>query len=112
MSAGRYSTAVDAPVRQAERDAAATVLTGVVVACAAAAVPAVVYGASAETVVLAVVLGWLPAMLTSVAVLRRSPLVSTVADRVTLGRAVLVSGCAAVTVLVLAGEVPGRTWWL
>ncbi|MGH3316610.1 MAG: CDP-alcohol phosphatidyltransferase family protein, partial [Nocardioidaceae bacterium] len=30
----------------------------------------------------------------------------------TLARAVLASGCAAVTVLVLAGTVPGRTWWL
>jgi len=112
MSAGRYSTAIEAPARQAERDAAATVLIGVVVACAAAGVPALVYSATPETVVLAVVLGWLPAMLAAVAVLRRRPLVSTVADRVTLGRAVLVSGCAAVTVLVLAGEMPARTWWL
>ena len=94
MSAGRYSTAVKAPARQAERDAAATVLTGVVVACAAAAVPAVVYAAPTRTVVLAVVLGSLPAALSAAAVLRRRPLVSTVADRVTLGRAVLVSGCA------------------
>ena len=112
MSAGRYSTAVEAPVRQAERDAAATVLIGVLVACVAAAVPALAYAAPTEPVVLAVVLGSLPAVLSSAAVLRRRPLESTVADRVTLVRAVLVSGCAAVTVLVLAGAMPARTWWL
>jgi phosphatidylglycerophosphate synthase len=72
----------------------------------------VVYAAPTRTVVLAVVLGSLPAALSAAAVVRRRPLVSTVADRVTLGRAVLVSGCAAVTVLVLAGDMPARTWWL
>jgi phosphatidylglycerophosphate synthase len=112
MSAGRYSTGVKSPARQVERDATATVLTGVVVACAAAAVPALVYAAPTQTVVLAVVLGSLPAVLSAAAVLRRRPPVSTVADRVTLGRAVVVSGCAAVTVLVLAGDMPARTWWL
>ena len=112
MSAGRYSTAVKAPPRQAERDVVATVLAGVVVACVAAAVPALVYGASAEAAVLAVVLGPLPAVLAAVAVLRRRPLTATVADRVTLTRVVLLTGSTAVTVLVLTGEVPARTWWL
>jgi phosphatidylglycerophosphate synthase len=112
MSAGRYSTVVGAPARQAERDAATTVLAGVVAACAATMVPALAYAAPTRAVVLAVVLGSLPAVLSAAAVLRRRPLVSTVADRVTLGRAVLVSGCAAVAVLVLAGAMPVRTWWL
>jgi len=103
---------VKAPSRQAERDAAATVLAGVVATCVAAVVPALVYGVSAGETVPAVVLGPLPAVLAAVAVLRRRPLTSTVADRVTLGRAVLLSGCTATTVLVLIGEVPARTWWL
>jgi phosphatidylglycerophosphate synthase len=112
MSAGRYSTAVEAPTRQAERDSAVTALAGVVVACLAAGVPALLYVAPTETLLLAVVLGSVPAVLSAAAVLRRRPLVCTVADRVTLVRAVLVSGCAAVTVLVVAGDMPARTWWL
>lgn len=112
MSAGRYSTVAGVPVRRAERDAAATALAGVLVAAAATAVPALVYSATTRAVVLAVVLGSLPAVLSAAALLRRRPLVTTVADRVTLVRALLVSGCAAVTVLVLAGDMPARTWWL
>jgi len=112
MTAGRYPTVVETPVRQAERDAAATALAGLALTCVAVVVLSEVYAASAETVVVAVVLGTLPAVLSAVAVLRRRPLSTTVADRVTLVRAVLASGCAAVTVLVLAGAVPGRSWWL
>jgi phosphatidylglycerophosphate synthase len=112
MTAGRYPTVVETPARQAERDAAATVLAGLALTCAVVVVLTAVYAASAETVVVAVVLGTAPAMLTAVAVLRRRPLTTTVADRVTLARAVLASGCAAVTVLVLAGAVPDRSWWL
>jgi phosphatidylglycerophosphate synthase len=112
MTAGRYPTVVETPARQAERDAAATVLAGLALTCAVVVVLTTAYAVSAETVVVAVVLGTAPAMLTAVAVLRRRPLTTTVADRVTLARAVLASGCAAVAVLVLAGAVPGRTWWL
>ena len=112
MTAGRYPTVVETPARQAERDAAATVLAGLALPCAVVVVLTAVYAASEETVVVAIVLGTAPAVLSAVAVLRRRPLTTTVADRVTLARAVLASGCAAVTVLVLAGAVPGRTWWL
>jgi phosphatidylglycerophosphate synthase len=34
------------------------------------------------------------------------------ADRVTLSRAVLIGGSATIAVLVLAGELPARPWWL
>lgn len=34
------------------------------------------------------------------------------ADRVTLGRTVLIGGCATVVVLALAGPLPARPWWL
>ena len=112
MTAGRYPTVVETPERQAERDAAVTVLAGLALACAVVVALTAVYAASAPTVVVAVVLGTAPAVLSSVAVLRRRPLRSTVADRVTLSRAVLASGCGAVTVLVLAGFVPDRSWWL
>ncbi|HST85612.1 MAG TPA: CDP-alcohol phosphatidyltransferase family protein [Kineosporiaceae bacterium] len=34
------------------------------------------------------------------------------ADRVTLGRTVLIGGCATIGIMVLAGELPARPWWL
>lgn len=45
-------------------------------------------------------------------VLRRDPLFTTPADRVTLTRAVLGGGCAAVVLLALLGAVPHRSWLL
>lgn len=111
MTAGRYPTVAVMPARQAERDAAATVLGGLALACVVV-VLTTAYAAPAQSVVAAVVLGMAPAVLSAVAVLRRRPLATTVADRVTLVRAVLASGCASVAVLVLVGAVPGRTWWL
>lgn len=45
-------------------------------------------------------------------IVRRRPLFSTTADRVTLSRAVLGGGCATIVVLALAGAVPPRSWWL
>lgn len=98
--------------RQAMRDAAATVAAGLVVAGAAAGVLSHVYPTAATTVGVAAVVGSLPALLSAAAVLRRRPRMSTPADRVTLARAVLASGCAAITAMVLAGAVPARTWWL
>jgi phosphatidylglycerophosphate synthase len=112
MTAGRYPTVAVMPARQAERDAAATVLGGLALTCAVVVLLTTAYAASAESVVAAVALGTAPAVLSAVAVLRRWPLATTVAVRVTLARAVLASGCASVAVLVLAGAVPGRTWWL
>lgn len=44
--------------------------------------------------------------------MRRKPLFSTPADRVTLSRAVLGGGCATIVVLALLGPVPHRSWWL
>lgn len=98
--------------RRAIRDAAATAVAGVVVAGAAATVLGGAYPASTATLVGAAALGTVPALASAVAVLRRRPRTSTPADRVTLTRSVLASGCAAVTVMVLAGSVPARTWWL
>jgi phosphatidylglycerophosphate synthase len=48
----------------------------------------------------------------SVAVGSRADRWSGPADRVTLGRTVLIGGCATVTVLALSGVVPDRPWWL
>lgn len=45
-------------------------------------------------------------------VLRRDPLFTTAADRVTLARAVLGGGCAVVVLLALLGTVPYRSWLL
>jgi phosphatidylglycerophosphate synthase len=113
MTAGRYNTAGEtAPQRQARRDATAVALTGPVVALGSAAVAGLLYDAAAIPVLVAGGLGTLPAALAAVAVRRRRPPRTTPADRVTLARVVLCCGCAAVTVLVLAGAVPARTWWL
>jgi phosphatidylglycerophosphate synthase len=112
MTAGRYNTPGQTPAQRARRDAAVTVLAGVLLACAVAALLAQGFAAPTAVAVTAAVLGPLPAGLCSVAVLRRHPLATTPADRVTLARAVLVTGCAAATVMVVAGSVPARTWWL
>jgi phosphatidylglycerophosphate synthase len=95
----------------ATRDAAATVLAGLLVAATAAVGVSLRYSGTGAATGIAVVAGSVPAVLSAGAVLRRRPRISTPADRVTLGRAVLASGCAAVTVLVLAGVVAARTWW-
>jgi phosphatidylglycerophosphate synthase len=47
-----------------------------------------------------------------VSVMSRAGRWSGPADRVTLGRTVLIGGCATVAVLVLTGAVPPRPWWL
>jgi phosphatidylglycerophosphate synthase len=95
----------------ATRDAAATVLAGLLVAATAAVGVSLRYSSTGATTGIAVVAGSVPAVLSAGGVLRRRPRISTPADRVTLGRAVLASGCAAVTVMVLAGVVAARTWW-
>ena len=45
-------------------------------------------------------------------VLTRAGRWSGPADRVTLGRTVLIGGCATIGIMVLAGELPARPWWL
>jgi phosphatidylglycerophosphate synthase len=47
-----------------------------------------------------------------VAVISRAGRWSGPADRVTLGRTVLIGGCATIAVLILAGALPARPWWL
>jgi phosphatidylglycerophosphate synthase len=46
------------------------------------------------------------------AVISRTGRWSGPADRVTLGRTVLIGGCATIAVLALAGSLPARPWWL
>jgi phosphatidylglycerophosphate synthase len=46
------------------------------------------------------------------AVISRAGRWSGPADRVTLGRTVLIGGCATIGIMVLAGELPPRPWWL
>jgi phosphatidylglycerophosphate synthase len=46
------------------------------------------------------------------AVMSRTDRWSGPADRVTLGRTVLIGGCAALAVPLLAGTLPARYWWL
>lgn len=89
-----------------------TVVAGLAVSSATVALLAVVYAVPPAPAVLAALLGSVPAAIAATAVLRRRPLTSTPADRVTLTRVVLAGGCAAVTVLLLAGTVPPRSWWL
>jgi phosphatidylglycerophosphate synthase len=97
--------------RQARRDASATVAAGLVVSTATAVGLSRAYPTSPTTVALSAAAGSLPVIVSSVLVLRRRPLMSTLADRVTLARTVLVSSCAAIAVLIVAGTVPARTWW-
>ena len=59
-----------------------------------------------------VVLGVLPAALTSGGRAAQAPPSVTPADRVTLARSVLASGCAAVVAMSLLGSTPNRSWWL
>lgn len=98
--------------QRAPDDAAATALAGLLAAGATAAVLGHAYPASGTTALVAAAVGSLPAMLSALAVSRRRSGISTPADRVTLTRAVLASGCAAIATMVLAGAVPARTWWL
>jgi phosphatidylglycerophosphate synthase len=94
------------------RDAGATVAAGLVAAGMAAWAVVGAYPTSAATVVAATIAGGLPAALTALAVLHRRPRSTTAADRVTMGRAVLASGCGALAVMVMLGPLPARTWWL
>jgi phosphatidylglycerophosphate synthase len=96
----------------ASRAVHATVAAGVVVSAASAAGVRLAYSAGATGTAVAVGVGCLPAVLTAVAVSRRTPPTVSAADRVTLVRAVLAGGCAAVTLMALAGAAPVRTWYL
>lgn len=56
--------------------------------------------------------GLLLVTVAALSVVRRQPVFSTPADRVTLVRAVLVGGCATIVTLSLFDTVPSRSWWL
>jgi phosphatidylglycerophosphate synthase len=101
---GRYRTHL--------RDVVVVVAAGAVVSVAAALVLDAAYPAAGWQVVVAAIVGCAPGALASAAVLRRRPAFTTAADRVTLGRATLACGCAAMTALVLLGPAPARTGWL
>jgi phosphatidylglycerophosphate synthase len=94
------------------RDVAACVAAGAAVSLAAALVLDSVYPVSGWKTVIAAAVGVAPAVLAGIAVLRRQPAFTTPADRVTLGRAALACGCAAMTALVLLGPAPARDYWL
>jgi len=112
MMIGPYTTEMPvAPERECVRDATATAVAGLVVAAALAALLDVVYATSPAAIGAGVALGVLPSAAAAVAMLRRRPRTSTRADRVTLTRAVLASGCAAVAAIALVGDVPVRSWW-
>jgi phosphatidylglycerophosphate synthase len=93
-------------------DAEATLAAGLAVAGASAVAIAGAYPTSPARIAVVTVAGCLPAAFTALAVLHRRPRSTTAADRVTMGRAVLASGCGAVAATVLLGPVPARTWWL
>jgi phosphatidylglycerophosphate synthase len=101
---GRYRTHV--------RDVAVCVAAGVAVSVVAALVLDAAYPSGGWKTAAAAAIGVAPTALAAVAVLRRRPAFITPADRVTLGRAALACGCAAMTALVLLGPAPARDYWL
>jgi len=94
------------------RDCGAAVAAGLVVCIAGVAVVASVADTDTWVLIASAALGVVPAALTCVAVLRRKPPSITPADRVTLLRSVLASGCAAVAAMAVLGPAPERSWWL
>jgi phosphatidylglycerophosphate synthase len=89
-----------------------TVAAGVVVSAASAIGVRLASPTGAAGTAAAVGVGCLPAVLTALAVSRRDPATVSAADSVTLFRAVLAGGCAAVTLMALEGAAPERTWYL
>jgi phosphatidylglycerophosphate synthase len=102
----------DARRRRAFGDASVAVAAGALIATASALVLASAYSTASWKVAVAAAAGTVPAALASVAVVLRRPPFSTPADRVTLSRAALASGCAAMTALVVLGPAPARNGWL
>jgi phosphatidylglycerophosphate synthase len=94
------------------RDCVATATAGLVLAVMAAVVAAMVHPTNPGAVVVSAALGALPATLSATAVVRRAPPRITPADRVTLTRAVLASGCAAIISMAWFGSTPHRSWGL
>ena len=94
------------------RDAAVSAAAGAAVSVVAALVLDSAYPSGGPKVAVAAAIGVGPAVVAIASVLRRSPGFTTAADRVTLARAVLACGCAAMTALVVLGPAPARTGWL
>ena len=91
---------------RARRDAIVAVVTAIGVCGALATIS----GGHALIGVAGGVVGLALATTAAVSILCRTPVFTTPADRVTLVRAVLVSGCATVVVLSLLGDAPMRSW--
>jgi len=70
------------------------------------------YSAPARLSVLAALTGIALVAAAGSTVILRTGRWSGPADRVTLGRTVLIGGCATIAVLVLAQDLPTRPWWL
>lgn len=94
------------------RDVALAVAAGAAVSVVAALVLDGAYPSGGRKVAVAAAIGIGPVVVAVASVLRRSPGFTTAADRVTLARAVLACGCAAMTVLAVLGPAPARTGWL
>jgi phosphatidylglycerophosphate synthase len=116
ITLGRYRTgsprSAKTKRRRALHDAIGTVVVGGALAIASALALDAAHPADGWRVAVAAVVGVAPAGLAAAAVLRRKPMFSTPADRVTLARAALASGCAAMTALVVLGPAPARNGWL
>jgi phosphatidylglycerophosphate synthase len=96
--------------RPVGRDLFLAVVGGLVGAAAAVWWVGRAYAAAGGDRFVATGVGWLPVVLCAVAVWRRRPRVGTPADAVTLGRAVLACGCAALASLAVLAGVSARTW--
>jgi phosphatidylglycerophosphate synthase len=96
----------------AARAVRVTVAAGVVGSTVSATGVRLGYPTGAAGTAVAVGVGCLPPFLTALAVSRRDPPTVSLADRVTLLRAVLAGSCAAVTLMAFAGAAPERTWYL
>lgn len=87
-------------------DAAATVVGSVV----SGLLLVLLWGGGWEVQGAAVLIGAVVPTVAAMSILRRRPLVSTEADRVTLFRGVLVGACATIVVLSFADVLPLRSW--
>ncbi|HEY7044700.1 MAG TPA: CDP-alcohol phosphatidyltransferase family protein [Nocardioidaceae bacterium] len=97
--------------REVVRDATMAIVGGLVVAAVVATFAGRFQAASTSTMAIGVVLGGVPAALAGASVVCRRPQVATPADRVTLVRAVLTSGCAAAAAMAPISDLDVSSWW-
>ncbi|MDO5735877.1 MAG: CDP-alcohol phosphatidyltransferase family protein [Propionibacteriaceae bacterium] len=93
---------------RAVRDAVATVVLSLVLGL----VLTYSTGANLAPSLMAILAGLLIPVLAAVSVMRRTPMATTAADRITLFRGVLAGGCATLVALSLLGDLPSRSWTL